>query len=132
MRIIIVVLLILMGLGVAWTWVAPSRSILSYTLYYDWKDRPFHGNSRSRVWGIDVIKYVDASYAGPSYVSLTLRTRGEVALTIIWCILAGWVLLSWFIRRRPRHSLLCCVCDYDLRGSPSGVCPECGTQQRRK
>jgi len=37
--------------------------------------------------------------------------------------------LLWFWRfsRRRKRSGCCTVCDYDLTGNTSGVCPECGT-----
>jgi hypothetical protein len=51
-------------------------------------------------------------------------------------LLAICVVLSWnvdlFLRRKDRQLLRrfnhgCCLnCGYDLRGSPTGVCPECG------
>jgi len=32
------------------------------------------------------------------------------------------------VRRRKRRKLgLCPICEYDLRGNESGICPECGT-----
>jgi hypothetical protein len=32
-------------------------------------------------------------------------------------------------RRRRRRRGLCLACGYDLRGTPSGACPECGTSR---
>ena len=42
---------------------------------------------------------------------------------VLWMLVAGPRSLN---RKRRRMRGLCANCAYDLRGTPSGVCPECG------
>jgi hypothetical protein len=65
--------------------------------------------------------------AGPTTKQLVSRT------VAVQCWAAGVMLAvlpaCWtFLRLRRRRRLGCCpVCDYNLTGNTSGVCPECGT-----
>jgi len=53
---------------------------------------------------------------------------GFVVLVTAWAGLLGWHLVDRpnALRRRRLKCGLCGKCGYDLRGSVSGVCPECG------
>ena len=42
----------------------------------------------------------------------------------VFVLLAAW---NWQKRRGRRLAGLCAACGYDLRGSDSGRCPECGS-----
>ena len=60
---------------------------------------------------------------------LALIWSGFLADTALYSLL--WLVLLMLIvagRRRLRSRQGCCVtCGYDLRGTPHGQCPECGT-----
>lgn len=67
------------------------------------------------------------------WFKLTRDTFSDHTSTTIFVPIWSLVLLSgvptvwlWYRDRRRRHGL-CANCGYDLRGSVSGVCPECGT-----
>jgi len=49
------------------------------------------------------------------------------------CLLpVAWLLAAWREAKRRRRRIvrsLCANCGYDLRGSTTGVCPECGTDK---
>ena len=78
-----------------------------------------------------------------------------IEMTALWaCFVIGWIIIErqlvedlfaviglfwastvapgllvlWLIQQRwpPRRSMTCPVCEYDLRGLTSSVCPECG------
>lgn len=58
---------------------------------------------------------------------------GLVGNLAFWSAVAGLPMVTyWWIRRwrRVRRGL-CTGCGYDLRGSPSDVCPECGVKSSR-
>jgi len=42
-------------------------------------------------------------------------------------LIVRWVVIA--LRRRKRHdsAIHCEICDYNLTGNESGICPECGT-----
>jgi len=48
---------------------------------------------------------------------------------VLWMLVAGPRALN---RKRRRMRGLCVKCAYDLRGTSSGVCPECGAAQARR
>lgn len=49
----------------------------------------------------------------------------SIPLTAIaWLVAAGCIIVLFPKHTRPLHC--CAVCEYDLRGNTSGVCPECG------
>ena len=54
------------------------------------------------------------------------RTIALVPLALLLVVNAA-PLTRMFVRRRRSQRGHCVTCGYDLRGSPSGTCPECGT-----
>ncbi len=73
---------------------------------------------------------VPAKYnGGPTSVRETLLMPYWL-LCALFPIVAGIPLGTRYLRRRLRMSRgRCAGCGYDLRGSPSSACPECGTPQ---
>ena len=67
---------------------------------------------------------------GPSYryerYALPLAAIAAIVLLPAWLALAA-ALVRTSRRRRRRRRGLCERCAYDLRGTPSSACPECGT-----
>lgn len=67
-------------------------------------------------------------------VAPTMIERSEISLIGVFALLpalaAMWLIARWLWREMPgfyrRPDSRCDWCDYDLRGSPSPVCPECG------
>lgn len=60
--------------------------------------------------------------------------RYRYALVPAWSVVGALLvlpvarLLMWGLRlQRTRGRFVCALCEYDLRGNVSGVCPECGT-----
>lgn len=43
------------------------------------------------------------------------------------CLLGGMLVGPLLVKRRKLHNLQCSVCGYDLRGTITGVCSECGS-----
>jgi hypothetical protein len=65
-----------------------------------------------------------------------LRLRGIAAVGILIGVMALMVYLGWGLIRaglsaREGGSWHCPTCDYNLRGLPSNMCPECGTVVRK-
>jgi predicted amidophosphoribosyltransferase len=56
-----------------------------------------------------------------------------VAVVPLWIpMLLVAIPTAWLWRRDRRHSPGCCPrCGYDLSGTPSGICPECGRAQKK-
>jgi hypothetical protein len=52
-------------------------------------------------------------------VVVTLTVTGLVQKPVLWTL--------WRASSRRRTEPLCPVCDYNLTGNVSGICPECGT-----
>ncbi len=56
-------------------------------------------------------------------------------LTVLFATYPGFVYIRFCVRRHRRvvrqSQGLCVVCEYDLTGNVSGVCPECGTPIER-
>lgn len=77
---------------------------------------------------------VAATIAGiPAYRYVSAQTASAPAYMVLlpacgYHIIAGGAMLSWGIcARMKRTPPWCCqACGYDLRGSPTGKCPECG------
>ena len=67
-------------------------------------------------------------------VAPTMIERSEISLVgmvaMLPALAAMWLIARWLWREMPvfyrRPNGRCDWCDYDLRGSPSPVCPECG------
>ncbi len=58
--------------------------------------------------------------------TLVLQWRGFVFLAVLFGAYPSLVLARMINTRYTRKRLgLCLSCGYDLRGSPSGICPEC-------
>ena len=49
----------------------------------------------------------------------------QVFATVVGILLSGSLVAFWTSRRKTGGS--CSVCNYDMRGSTTDVCPECGT-----
>lgn len=64
------------------------------------------------------------------------QTRGVIVpLWIPFGVLSLVAALSFvpvIIHSQRRHRGLCVRCSYDLRGSPGGICPECGHEYSRR
>ena len=54
----------------------------------------------------------------------------SAAIAIVAAIIFWWIPI--FIARDGRRPGECVDCGYDLRGSPSNTCPECGAKDSRK
>lgn len=60
----------------------------------------------------------------------------QIPLVLPWSVIALLGLFAYLVfmkcaRALRRRKGLCAWCSYDLRGSESGVCPECGMAQTR-
>src|SRR5436309_1373752 len=66
----------------------------------------------------------------PLWSALGVPHRPVVIATalppLLWLVWLGVTGRKAWVRRRRRRLGLCLRCGYDLRGSPSGACPECG------
>ena len=104
--------------------------------YHEYGDEPWENYipgvaGRKLAWG-------DFGYVKGSYLANSASIRGRFRMIVFpgWLppIVLGLLPAWWFPRlrraRRARRRLaagLCVQCAYDLRGNPTGVCPECGT-----
>ncbi len=69
----------------------------------------------------DIFCGVDYFYLADYFPYLQLPLWLPIVLLYIWPLIE---VIRWNPYRRARGH--CPACDYDMRGSPSGVCPECG------
>jgi hypothetical protein len=74
---------------------------------------------------VHAIIQMPALSSHPQWDQLIERPFWPWVLTMLSWSLAmfAW---AWF-RQDARHRLLCSVCEYNLAGNRSGICPECGT-----
>lgn len=86
-----------------------------------------------------MMSVLDVQY-GVAYQPVAFLTIGTLYIRIgEWtealaatCAVSLWMVLSWCWRRGVSVTLpmnVCRGCGYDLRGSVSGLCPECGVRQ---
>lgn len=68
-----------------------------------------------------------ASWSDETYAGARAPLSGAVVVSGGLAVVAWWLVLRQGRRWRRRSPLVCKTCGYDLRGSPTGVCSECGT-----
>lgn len=84
-----------------------------------WEDTPFFDVRANH--GISPLPGVK-----PGFVPTRFRVIFPIPLLLFLFLVSPAIwLISLLLKPKPGH---CIKCGYDLRGSPSGPCPECGAQ----
>lgn len=97
-------------------------SHVNYVTYH----RGWHGRINDRFfllpWGV----YVNRSYLTGSGVRFAAFPFWPIPALAVGCWFVPW--RRWKRSVRDRHN--CRVCEYNLTGNTSGICPECGVKCR--
>ncbi len=72
-------------------------------------------------WRVFGFGTYNAGRQGTSVRVVQIPQWFAVAVFLLWPVITVIKYL-----RRPQRQQLCRACGYDMRGSPSGICPECG------
>ena len=99
----------------------------------------FRADATGSSWAPDDSSVVVRQWATPR--SCLVPAASTVSSRLFWtwlvldvgCVTAAWIgitcLVRTLVQRIRRGRGMCTCCGYVLRGSPSTICPECGTRQ---
>lgn len=64
---------------------------------------------------------------GASYLFYTMRKMGAAAICLGFALICGWASFNATRAAKTPSLRACASCGYNLTGSTTAVCPECGT-----